>query len=59
MKKNILLIYRIVLISLVNFIIILTAAYVYKTYYDKLPGTIILETRKEQVLSYKDRKSVV
>ncbi len=52
MKKNILLIYRIVLISLVNFIIILTAAYVYKTYYDKLPGTIILETRKEQVLSY-------
>lgn len=52
MKKNILLIYRIVLISLVNFIIFLTAAYVYKTYYDKLPGTIILETRKEQVLSY-------
>ncbi len=52
MKKNFLLIYRIVLISLVNFIIIITAAYVYKTYYDKLPGTIILETKKEQVLSY-------
>ena len=52
MKKNIMLIYRIVLISLVNLIVILTSVYVYKTYYDKLPGTIILETKKEQVLSY-------
>ena len=27
-------------------------AFVYKSYYDRLPGTIILETKKEQVLSY-------
>lgn len=52
MKTKALLIYRIVLISLVNLIVILGFAYVYKTYYDKLPRTIILETQKEQVLSY-------
>lgn len=52
MKKNIILIYRIILISLVNLICILSFIYVYKTYYDRLPGTIILETKKEQMLSY-------
>lgn len=52
MKKNFLLIYRIALIVLTNLIVILSSVYVYKVYYDKLPGTIILETKKEQVLSY-------
>ena len=52
MKKNFLLMYRIVLISLVNFIVVLAFVYMYKNYYDKLPGTIILEAKKEQVLSY-------
>lgn len=52
MKTKALLIYRIVLISLVNLILILGFAYVYKTYYDKIPQTIVIETKKEQVLSY-------
>lgn len=44
--------YRMVLISLVNLTIILGMFYVYKMYYDKFPETIVLETKKEQVLSY-------
>lgn len=52
MKTKALKIYRIVLISLVNLIIILSFFYVYKSYYDRLPGSIILEIKKEQVLSY-------
>ena len=52
MTPKSLFIYRIVLISLVNLILILGCILIYKSYYDKLPGTIILETKKEQVLSY-------
>lgn len=52
MKTKSLLLYRVILISLVNIILILGCIFVYKSYYDKLPGTIILETKKEQVLSY-------
>ena len=52
MKTKALKIYRIVLISLVNLIVILGFVFVYKSYYEKLPGSIILEIKKEQVLSY-------
>lgn len=52
MKTRALKIYRIVLISLVNLILILGFIILYKAYYDRLPGSIILEIKKEQVLSY-------
>lgn len=52
MKKNILLIYRTILVSLAFITMISTLVYVYKSYYDKLPGTIILETKKEQRINY-------
>lgn len=52
MKEKSMFIYRIILLSLVNLILIIMCAFVYKSYYDRLPGTIILETKKEQVLSY-------
>ena len=52
MKTRALQIYRIVLISLVNLILILGFIILYKAYYDRLPGSIILEIKKEQVLSY-------
>ena len=51
-RKSILRIYRIILGLLIGFILILASGLVYKTYYDKLPGNIILEAKKEQVLSY-------
>ncbi len=52
MSKKFLRIYRIALIMLTGLVLILSSVFVYKTYYDKLPGTIILETKKEQVLDY-------
>lgn len=52
MKRNFLIIYRISLIVLTGLIVILSSVYIYKSYYDKLPGNIILETKKEQILSY-------
>ncbi len=52
MKTKSLFIYRAILISLVNLIVILGFVCIYKAYYDKMPGTIVLETGKEQVLSY-------
>lgn len=52
MRTKYIRIYRIVLSSLVCLTVILGFAYVYKTYYDKIPQTIVLETKKEQTLSY-------
>ena len=52
MKTRALKIYRIILISLVNLILILGFIILYKSYYNRLPGSIILEIKKEQVLSY-------
>lgn len=53
MNKKFLRIYRIALIMLTGLIFILSSVFIYKLYYEKLPGTIILETKKEQVLDYK------
>ncbi len=53
MNKKFLRIYRIALIMLTGLVFILSSVFIYKIYYDKLPGTIILETKKEQVLDYK------
>lgn len=52
MSKKFLKIYRIALIMLTGMVLILSSVVMYKSYYDKLPGTIILETKKEQVLDY-------
>lgn len=52
MKTKFIRIYRIVLSSLVFLTVVLGFAYVYKSFYDKIPQTIVLETKKEQTLSY-------
>lgn len=52
MNKKFLRVYRIALIMLTGLVLILSSVAMYKSYYDKLPGTIILETKKEQVLDY-------
>lgn len=52
MKRKFLFIYRISLIIFTSLIIILSSVFLYKSYYDKLPGNIILEAKKEQILSY-------
>lgn len=52
MKTKSLFIYRIVLIILLNLCLVFGAIFLYKFYYDKLPGTIVLQTEEEVVLSY-------
>ena len=52
MKKKYLNIYRISFIIFTSLIVILSSVLIYRAYYDKIPGSIILETKKEQVLSY-------
>jgi len=52
MKRKYLKFYRISLIIFTCLIIMLSSVYIYKSYYEKLPGSIILETKKEQILSY-------
>ena len=53
MKRKYLNIYRISLIIFTSLVVILSSVLIYRAYYEKIPGSIILETKKEQVLSYK------
>ena len=53
MSKKFLKIYRCALLALSGMIFVLSSIVIYKNYYDRLPGTILLETQKEQVLNYK------
>lgn len=52
MKKNFLFFYRIGLIVITGIIMIISSVFLLQSYYDKLPGNIILEAKKEQILSY-------
>ncbi len=52
MKTKSMKIYRIVLCSLIFLTIILGFTYIYKSYYDRLPKSIILQAKKEQTISY-------
>ena len=52
MKKNFLFFYRIGLIVITGIIVIISSVFLFQSYYDKLPGNIILEAKKEQILSY-------
>ena len=52
MKKRYLNIYKISLIIFTSLVVILSSVLIYRAYYEKLPGSIILETKKEQILSY-------
>lgn len=52
MKRKYLKFYRFSLIIFTCLTVILSSVYIFKTYYEKLPGSIILETKKEQILSY-------
>ena len=52
MKKNFLSFYRIGLIIITGIIVIISSVFLFQSYYDKLPGNIILEAKKEQILSY-------
>ena len=52
MKKKFLFFYRIGLIVITGIVMIISSVFLLQSYYDKLPGNIILEAKKEQILSY-------